>query len=96
MRLHQMNKVALDIMITIRYFGILREQLNISTEEFPWTAEMTTDDLMTVLRQRGPLWLAALAPEHIFRLVVNHEIIYAPVRISDGDEIAMLPPVTGG
>ena len=83
-------------MITIRYFGILREQLNISTEEFPWADGITTDELLSLLKQRGQLWALTLALGNVFRLVVNRQIIYAPVQINDGDEIALLPPVTGG
>lgn len=82
-------------MITIRYFGSLKETLNLIEEQLDWQ-EGNTDDLLTLLRQRDELWAQALSDKNIFRLVVNQQIIYQPVVLQAGDEVAILPPVTGG
>jgi molybdopterin synthase sulfur carrier subunit len=38
---------------------------------------------------------AALSSEAV-RIAVNQELVQADVEIHDGDEVAFLPPVTGG
>lgn len=82
-------------MIRILYFGFLKETLGRSEEQFPWSGADSTE-LLQQLRCRGTEWQKALAEENIFRLVVNQHIIYSPIFIHPGDEVAILPPVTGG
>lgn len=82
-------------MINIRYFGALKDMLGLASEQLDWL-EGTTDDLLAQLRQRGPQWSEALSEDNVFRLVVNQQIIYKPVLLKQHDEVAILPPVTGG
>ncbi|HIW07350.1 MAG TPA: MoaD/ThiS family protein [Candidatus Ignatzschineria merdigallinarum] len=82
-------------MITITYFGNLKDQLQRTEESIEWQSG-TTEDLLKLLRKRGELWEAALAPENVFRVVVNEEMTFSEVDIAAGDRIALLPPVTGG
>lgn len=82
-------------MITITYFGNLKDQLQCVEEMVEWQSG-TSDDLLMLLRKRGDLWEQALAPENIFRVVVNEEMIFSTTEIVAGDRIALLPPVTGG
>lgn len=82
-------------MIKVRYFGILKEILQLEEEELAWQ-EGDSQALLTLLRNRNASWSEALAEENIFRLAINQRIIYQPTPIHSGDEIAILPPVTGG
>ena len=82
-------------MITVTYFGNLKDQLQCGSESIAWTTG-NTDALQALLRSRGDAWSAALAPENIFRIVVNEEITFSAVEIMPGDRVAFLPPVTGG
>lgn len=82
-------------MITIQYFGVLKDRLGVTEESIEW-ANGDTDALLNVLRARNDEWQAALAPERVFRVVVNDEIIYQATNIQSGDRVAILPPVTGG
>ncbi|MBS7820700.1 MoaD/ThiS family protein [Wohlfahrtiimonas chitiniclastica] len=82
-------------MITIQYFGVLKDRLGVTEESIEW-ANGDTDALLNVLRARSDEWQAALAPERVFRVVVNDEIIYQAINIQSGDRVAILPPVTGG
>ena len=82
-------------MIKIRYFGSLKEVLGIAEEQLDWE-EGTTDDLLAQLRQRDQHWEEALSSHNVFRVVVNQQIIYQPVALHQQDEVAILPPVTGG
>jgi len=82
-------------MITITYFGSLKQLQPSGTETLAWSGG-TTDELLNQLRQRGPDWEAALQPGRVFKLAVNQQLQHAAVPIKDGDEVAILPPVTGG
>ncbi len=82
-------------MITITYFGNLKDQLRCNEESIAWESGDTAQ-LLTQLRARDEVWNSALAPEKIFRVVVNDEIVFAPVALKSGDRVAFLPPVTGG
>lgn len=82
-------------MINIVYFGVLKQQLGTSQENLDWQGG-DSNELIALLRQRNAEWATALAPERIFRLVVNQQITQGNVAIPDGAEVAFLPPVTGG
>ncbi len=82
-------------MITITYFGNLKDQLQCVEETIAWESG-DTESLLTFLRDRGDLWAKALAVENIFRVVVNEEITFSATKIVSGDKVALLPPVTGG
>lgn len=82
-------------MITITYFGALKALQPSGSESLSW-AGGTTDDLLNQLRARGPAWAEGLRPGRIYRLAVNRELLRGPASINDGDEVAILPPVTGG
>ncbi len=82
-------------MITITYFGNLKDQLQCAQESIEWESG-TTEDLLALLRGRSELWSSALAPENVFRVVVNEEMTFSTTDIAAGDRVALLPPVTGG
>ena len=82
-------------MVKILYFGVLRDRLGRDSEQLDWVGG-TTADLLQQLRSRGAEWEAALAPEQVFRLVVNEQMAYGDVVVPDGAEVGILPPVTGG
>ena len=82
-------------MITITYFGNLKDLLQRSEERIEWESG-DTELLLSTLRERGDAWREALAPDNIFRVVVNEEMVFMPIEIQAGDRVALLPPVTGG
>lgn len=84
-------------MITLLYFARLREAFGISSEraDLPPTVA-NTEDLLDWLRQRGNPWDNELAPGKPVRLAVNQEMAHSGTPLSDGDEVAIFPPVTGG
>lgn len=82
-------------MITITYFGNLKQLQPSGMECIEW-AGGTTDDLLAQLRARGPAWAEALAPQRIFKLALNQQLLHGSAPVSDGDSVAILPPVTGG
>ncbi|UOO80819.1 MoaD/ThiS family protein [Uruburuella testudinis] len=82
-------------MITILYFGVLKQRLNTAQEQISWPGGNGTD-LLALLHGRGEEWQTALAPGQIFRLVINKKISTWQDEIPDGAEVGLLPPVTGG
>ena len=46
--------------------------------------------------QRGEVWSQLLSPERSLSCAVNQHSAAENVALSDGDEVAFFPPVTGG
>ncbi|MDH5856395.1 MoaD/ThiS family protein [Lampropedia aestuarii] len=82
-------------MITITYFGNLKQLQPSGSETLQWLSG-TSDDLLDLLRQRGPDWADALQPGRIFKIAINQQLQHGTAAINDGDQVAILPPVTGG
>jgi molybdopterin synthase sulfur carrier subunit len=68
------------------------ETLEVNASERP----MTVADVVDALRVRGGAFAAELAPGRAVRFAVNHRVARADAAVSDGDEVAIFPPVTGG
>jgi len=84
-------------MITLLYFARLRETFGISSEQIALSPTVANiGDLVDSLRQRGAPWQDELAPGKPVRLAVNQAMADSETPITDGDEIAIFPPVTGG
>ena len=80
-------------MIKVVFFASLREAVGHAEMEI---SASSTNGLMTVLRgQLSADALTALSAENI-RIAVNQELIEGDVDLVQGDEVAFLPPVTGG
>ena len=84
-------------MITILYFASLREQLNTSREQLECPAGVSSiGELRQWLCQRGSTWAQVLDEDALVMMSLNHSMSDASASISEGDEIAFFPPVTGG
>ena len=83
-------------MLQLRYFASLRESLGIGDEqvELP-DGVRDLAGLTRWLQERGEAWTSALADKRL-HVAINQEIVKADAIITDGDEIAWFPPVTGG
>lgn len=82
-------------MLRILYFARLRDELDCGEEQIEYQPDwMTIADLKHTLSERDPRWQKAFSGTILHS--VNHAIAPADQVISDGDEIAFFPPVTGG
>jgi molybdopterin synthase sulfur carrier subunit len=72
-------------------FGSAGEPLALPTHEPPTVAHV-----IDALRARGGAFAAELAPGRAVRFAVNHRLAALGQAIENGDEVAILPPVTGG
>ena len=84
-------------MITVLYFARLREALGTGSERITLPPEVRDlEGLRALLVARGGAWEEALAPSKPVRAAVNQAMANGDVPVSDGDEVAFFPPVTGG
>lgn len=83
-------------MLQLRYFASLRDQLNCDSETLEWHESFKTAvDVRAFLVNRGEPW-ATTIPKPSVLIAINQEMSSNNSTISDGDEIAFFPPVTGG
>ena len=79
--------------VTVRLFAVLREQAGAATLDLRLDEGATVDDAICELR-RGPL--SGLPERAPFVAAVAREYVERDHELSDGDELALVPPVSGG
>lgn len=79
------------------YFAWLRERIGVSSEELslPDTVR-TVEDLVTHLISRGPGYASAFCEPAAVKVAINQDFAKVADAVSDTDEVAFFPPVTGG
>ena len=83
-------------MLTIRYFASLREAMGCDHQQLPWQpAWQTVAHIKNHLAEQ-PSWQAFIAMGTPILTAVNQAMVDDNHKITDGDEIAFFPPVTGG
>lgn len=83
--------------LTIRYFAAVRERLGAEESiALADTPARTVGELHAWLLSRSPAHAQALDPERGLRTACNQALCDADQPLSEGDEIAFFPPVTGG
>ena len=84
-------------MVTIIYFARLREALGVGSEKLALPAGVCDlDGLRGLLVARGGAWATELAGSKPVRAAINQDMAQGDTGITDGDEVAFFPPVTGG
>ena len=87
------------VMVNVIYLARLREAFGTAGEPLtlqPRTEAATVDDVLTALASRGGAFATELAAGRAVRVAVNHALVSREAHVCDGDEVALLPPVTGG
>jgi molybdopterin converting factor subunit 1 len=79
--------------MTVLYFAQTRRLAGLSSESLPAAGPLTTDQLWTELLNRHPD-LAPLRP--VTRLARNDDFAPPDAVFQPDDEIALIPPVSGG
>lgn len=79
------------------YFAWVRQKLGKSEEDFALPFDIkTVSDLLAHLRARGGAYSDAFADGNALRAAVNLDYVKFDAAVSDADEVAFFPPVTGG
>ncbi|MBC26111.1 MAG: molybdopterin converting factor subunit 1 [Rhodospirillaceae bacterium] len=79
------------------YFAWVRQQTGV-TEEYvnPPNEVNNVATLIDWLRERGPQYARAFEDVSTLRVAINHELVDFDAKLSEDDEVALFPPVTGG
>lgn len=93
------SRAATPAVTTIRlvYLARLREAFGRGDEDIAMiTGSPDVAAVLALLRARGGVWAEELGPGRAVRVAVNHTVAAAGAALRNGDEVALLPPVTGG
>jgi molybdopterin converting factor small subunit len=82
---------SLEMRVRVLYLGVLRERLGASQEWLELVEGATVAEVLNVYRER-----LADFPWDSIAVAVNQEYAKADVVLEEGDELALLPPVSGG
>ncbi|MGV6852508.1 MAG: molybdopterin converting factor subunit 1 [bacterium] len=84
-------------MIKVLFFARLREELGVGEEQLELNEQLSDiKSLLILLRQRDESFATALGAEKRLMFSINQDLVDEAAHISDGDEVAIFPPVTGG
>jgi molybdopterin converting factor subunit 1 len=81
------------VLIRVRFFAILKDKAGRDSVELDLSPGATVADAMTLLADSESelvAWLPKVAP------AVNREYVSRDRILNDGDELALIPPVSGG
>lgn len=91
------SRTAAVVTVQLVYLARLREAFGRAGEALTLPGnEFSVAAILTALRARGGAFAAELAPGRAVRVAVNHALVGSDEPVRDGDEVALLPPVTGG
>lgn len=79
--------------VRVKYFAVCREMFNRDEEEMELPDGAVLMDILKRLEEEWPE-----IPEYyeVMQMSVNWEYATEMTKLSDGDEVALIPPVTGG
>jgi len=79
------------ITVKVRCFSIVRQALGKSSFELQLAVPATTATLLEQIHQMEPS-----LKEYPIRMAVNREYVTDDRLLTEGDEVALIPPVSGG
>ncbi len=85
--------MTMTMRLSVRLYAILRERAGTDTVEIDLAEDATAADALLALRETPGLELLERFP---VRIAVNREYADPGQELSAGDELALIPPVSGG
>tara|TARA_B100000959_G_scaffold285508_1_gene360498 strand:+ start:12548 stop:13264 length:717 start_codon:yes stop_codon:yes gene_type:complete len=79
--------------ITVLFFAVLRQRAGTRSAQIAITEGMTVDEVIAEARKATP---RDPQPDSSVMLALNGEYVKGDQTVSAGDEIALIPPVSGG
>ena len=84
--------MAVAIAVRVRFFARLRELAGAETEGLSVAPGSTLSDVYDVLKRKH----SALPERATVRAAINQEFAEWDAQVADSDEVAFIPPVSGG
>ncbi len=81
-------------MITVKLFALLKEQAGRDELQIAAGPPTISELLLTIAREHPAL--SGLLSQGRIMTALNHELVKPDARINDGDEVALMPPFSGG
>ena len=79
------------------YFAYIRENIGKSSETIDLPDDVdTVSGLLGYLETKGDNYKKAFSESDLIRVAVNEEYVSLDRKISNSDDIAIFPPMTGG
>jgi molybdopterin converting factor subunit 1 len=84
--------------LNVLYFGVLKELFAVDRETIEVPAGTTVEDVLSLSRLRASNLRPSRESEvwKVLAVAVNREYAERTTVLQDGDEVALLPPVSGG
>ena len=82
--------------ITVKYFSWIRVKLNKYEDLFDVDDKFNFKDFKSYLTKRDNFYLEVFNDDSIKFFINFKEIANEDIKLFDGDELGILPPVTGG
>jgi molybdopterin converting factor subunit 1 len=84
--------MAVAIAVRVRFFARLRELAGVETQDVKASPGARVASVYSAMRAYHP----SLPPQDGVRAALNHEFVEWEAVVADGDEVAFIPPVSGG
>lgn len=82
-------------MITVKYFATLKKMAGKEEDQFDLGRNTTVRNLSEVIGKTLPE-IGKMIREKKVMISVNYDVVSIDALINDGDEVALLPPFSGG
>jgi len=82
-------------MVTVKYFANLKQMAGKDEDQFDINEGTTLEQLSELIGQNVPQ-LGAMVREKKVMISLNYDVVPLNTVVKDGDEIALLPPFSGG
>ncbi len=84
-------------MLTVKFFSLIREALDVEQMTMAWSEDVATMVSLkqVLIQQGGAKWSEALLQPNLVH-ALNQRVVFEDAALSDGDEVAFFPPMTGG
>lgn len=82
-------------MITVKYFATLKKMAGREEDQFDLGRNTTVRNLSEVIGKTLPE-IGKMIREKKVMISVNYDVVSIDALINDGDEVALLPPFSGG
>ncbi len=79
--------------VKVKYFAVLHEELGRDEEDMELPDEATLGNILERLEAE---WPEIAEYYDVMQMSVNWEYATPDTQLSEGDEVALIPPVTGG